>query len=808
MKPVKRVFACFVSLLILLQLPYFAKGQTDTSSISGKFDNYRQHVLHEKVFVHNDKPCYFAGEIIWFKIYIVDGTFHKPLDVSKVAYVELLDNTNKPALQAIIALKAGIGNGSFYLPVSVASGNYKIRAYTNWMKNFSPDYFFEKDITIVNTLTTPIQSTQKEKEQYDIQFFPEGGNLVRGVQSKIAFRAVNSGGNGINFSGTVVDENNIEVVRFKPQKSGIGNFQFTPVAGHNYKAIIKPAGKDSVVKEIPVIYEQGYVLSLSDNQDSTLTAKIQVISNSATPTNQIVFLFVHTRQMIKIAEKINLNNGHADFIIDKSSLGDGISHLTLFNSKQQPVCERLYFKWPRQKLALEVKQNTRLFSPGEKVNLEIHSRNADGVAEPADISIAVYKQDSLQSIDPCNIYNYLWLSSDLKGNIESPEYYFSNSGTEINVAMDNLMLTHGWRRFSWDDLLKNKTPVFEFIPEYEGHIINGKIADTRTNNPAGNILTYLTAPGIQFQLYNCLSDAKGKLSFFTRNFYKSGEISVQTGCGYDPFYKIEIYKPFSKSYSSKIFQPFNLSAKMQQEILEHSIGMQVQNIFAGKDLSRFTEPTTDSMAFFEKPDLKYSLDDYTRFGTMEEVIREYVSGAFLHKKKNKFYLQLSNNQQRESFDEEPLVLFDGIPVCDFNKIIEYDPLRIKTIEILNRKYYSGAIEYCGIISFRTYKGDYADLKLPQNTLVMDYEGLQKQRMFYSPVYELEKKGISRVPDFRNLLYWSPDTKTDMKGEAHLSFYTSDREGDFVIMVQGISANGDAGSQNATLSVIVHDSGLK
>jgi hypothetical protein len=597
----------------------------------------------------------------------------------------------------------------------------------------------------------------------------------------------------------VVDENNKIITSFHPAKFGIGNFLFTPVAGHFYKAIINPEGKDSILKDLPAIHDFGYVMSLSDKENGNLEVIIQTNTKSAF-TNEQVFLFVHTRQMIKVAEKINLVNGIARFKIDKNILGEGISTLTLFNINKQPLCERLYFKRPKQNLTIEVVTNAEQYSPRGKVSLEINTRNAAGIAESADLSVAVYKYDSLQTIDPVTVFNYLWLSSDVAGKIESPEYYFNNSGAEIELEMDNLMLTHGWRRFKWDDLLQNKIPAFQFLPEYEGLIICGKITDLRTNIPAGNILTYLSSPGNHSQFYNNTSNALGEISFYTHNFYNSGEIIIQPACELESIYKLSIENPFSEYYSTNRLPSLLVSGKLQKEFLEHSIGMQVQNIYLGKTLSQFKELTTDSLAFYQKPDRKYFLDEYTRFGTMEEVIREYVSGASLTKKKNSFYIKLANDQKMEFFEKNPLVLFDGIPVCDFTEIVNYDPLQVKKIEVVNKKYYSGPLEFDGIISFTTYKGNHADLKLNPNALVIDYEGLQKQRQFYSPVYEAKSQAAGRVPDFRNLLYWSPDTRTNANGKAQTRFYTSDQTGKYVIMVQGLTSNGNAGFITSSLIV--------
>src|SRR5215831_2778162 len=120
--------------------------QETIRGLTEPFDQYRKKGLQEKLYVHTDKDFFLAGEIIWFKIYYVDGNFHKPLDVSKVAYVEILDKNNKPLMQIKTALKKGTGGGTFFLPASVTSGIYRLRAYTNWMKNFGAGYFFEKPV--------------------------------------------------------------------------------------------------------------------------------------------------------------------------------------------------------------------------------------------------------------------------------------------------------------------------------------------------------------------------------------------------------------------------------------------------------------------------------------------------------------------------------------------------------------------------------------------------------------------------------------------------------------------------------------
>ena len=780
------------SFLMLAFLGSFCQTEV-LNNIKSGFEKYNDKFVHEKIFVHTDKSFYTAGEIVWFKIYDVDASLHKPIDLSKIAYVEILNKELKPVAQAKISLKEGTGNGSLFLPLSFNSGNYKIRAYTNWMKNFSPDYYFEKNLTIVNTLKKLGEASPAEAQKYDIRFFPEGGNLVSGIESKVAFRITDQSGKGIDCKGSIVDENNNNVVNFESLKFGIGQFLFTPSASGKYKAIIKLSDNNAVVADIPEVYERGYTLRLEDLDSSHVKVTVSTNINSDNP---YVYLFVHTRQMIRSAEMLILKNGNAVYIINKKDLGDGISHFILINSIKQPVCERLYFKRPSAQLLISANPDMDEYALRKRVTINIFTLDEKNNSVKADMSLSVFMEDSLQSANDDDISSYLWLSSDLKGHIESPGYYFKNTGKEADQAMDNLMLTHGWQRFKWEDVLNNQAPSFEFAPEYEGHIITGKVTDKKSGLPVENVTTYLTVPGEQYQLGGSVSNKAGKIQFDIKNFYNSGEVIVQSDNQKDSTYRIDILTPFSDKFSELKFPALNLSEDMQDQLISHSISTQVQNTYLSDNLQKFKAPfeTKDSTAFYGQPDKKYFLDDYTRFNTMEEVMREYVAGILLKKQHGKFHIDMMDDTWHIFFREDPLVLLDGLPVLDIDKIIAFDPLKVKKIELVNRQYFLGPINANGIISYSTYKGDLAGFQLDPNAVILEYQGLQLQREFYSPVYDTPKQAESRMPDLRTVLYWSPDIKTNKDGSRQVRFYTSDNPGKYVLFIQGTTADGKCGSQ--------------
>lgn len=761
--------------------------------VQNSFNLYKQNAFIEKIYVHTDKSVYLPGEILWFKVYCVDGNDHKPLNLSKVVYIEVLDNNQSRIVEAKVAMKNGSGDGSLYIPVSVSNGNYKLRAYTSWMKNFGPDFYFEKPITFVNPLKSPDAVTKQNAAAYDINFFPEGGNLVNGIKSKVAFKAVGQNGKGAGLSGVVVNQKNDTVARFKSLKFGMGSFSFTPEERNFYKAIIQIDGSPLITKDIPAANSQGYVMSLSDNASGQL--EVTVKENENLSGN--VYLFVHTRQMVKVAESAAANNGTAIFRINKSDLGEGISHITVFNDAKQPVCERLYFKRPAQRLLIAAGADQPQYGTRKKVTVNVQAKDPAGKALNADMSMSVYRVDSLQAIDGSNIFSYLWLNSDLKGSIESPDFYFRNVNAESDEALDNLMLTQGWRRFQWKDILENRAAAFSFLPEYTGHIITAKIVKSDNGAPAKNIMTYLGIPGKRVQLYTSQSDSSGRLLYETKDFYGAGEVIAQTNELIDSTYRIDILSPFSEQYTKEAAPKFEFNTGQANALKDHSIGIQVLNIYSGDMLKRYYDPHVDSSAFYGKPYKTYKLDDFTRFTTMEEDLREYVSEDNIVKTKGYFHIKVLNN--KGFLDSDPLVLLDGIPVFNMNKVFTVDPLKVRKLEVVPFRYYYGPSTEEGIFSFTTYKGDLGGVELDPRAIVVDYEGMQLSRQFYSPVYDTETRTANRLPDFRNLLYWTPYIKQHGAGDG-ISFYTSDEPGTYVGVIQGLTPKGEPGSAYFTFEV--------
>lgn len=784
------------------------------------FDLYRNHNFQEKLFIHTDKDFYLAGEIIWFKIYNVEGSDNKPVDFSKVAYVEILDYANEPILQAKIKLKEGMGEGSFFLPGNMLSGKYLFRAYTSWMKNFDPEFYFHKEIVVANTIMAQDKALEEktDKSDYHVYFFPEGGHLVQDLQSKIGVKAVDKIGNGIDFKGAILNHQNDTLQIFSPLKNGMGSFTFKPESGKNYKAAITFSDGTKRLYELPEVLEKGLVMLL-ENQGREVKL---VLAANGPETESPVYLMVHTRNKIGMLEKIRMIEGKAELIIPKEKLGEGISHLTLFDEQLRPICERLFFKRPENPLSIEISSDKEGYNLREPVNLHL-SVNEDNLKNDfACLSAAVYLYDTLQATfyGKDNIISYLWLSSDLKGSIQEPEYYFTET-PEAEEAADNLMLTQGWRRFKWKDVItgpgttentmpdsesdaenseegdaiqkgySSKTSLIkhEFLPEPEEHLIKGRLIHKITGEPVVGKRAFLSAPGKSFRFYTDLSNARGEITFFAKDFY--GERSVFLNTEADSIYRIELASPFCNKMIPQRDLSFQLDNRFRQPLSSASINMQVQNIYSGDNLKRISFPDMEKRPFYLKPDKAYMLDDFTRFLTMEEVFREFVPEVLVRLRRGNYTLRVIDEQHRLLFNNPPLMLIDGIPVFDNGEgVVNYDPIIVERLDIIAQKYIYGGFESDGIISLSTYNGNYEGFPLTAETLLLNYAGLQGKREFYSPDYGGDRPLTSRIPDARSLLYWNADI--NISGKQEISFYTSDMPGAYKVVVQGITREGKAG----------------
>lgn len=779
-----RIF--FVYAIIFMFGNRVAAQIKDDTGITEKFIQYQQDHLHEKIYVHTDKDFYLAGETVWFKIYITDAFFNRPLPMSKIAYVEMINNKG-PLLQSAIDINgnSATGNGSFTIPVSALSGEYIFTAYTNWMKNYNDVFFFRKKITIVNTLNNYLTNSEPGKDTVVIKFYPEGGNLVNGLQSRVAFQISDRRDYAAPMQGAIINGANDTVAKFKTAQNCTGSFYFTPQKGNTYKAVLINTPAPYIAK-LPVIYEQGYVISCKEEGGD----KVHITVQSNIENSGSVYLLAHTRQVLKDFQKSYFDNKkQAEFFTDISSLGDGITHFTIFDNERRPVCERLFFKQPTKKATTQLTAAKSTYDRREKAELTIAVKDEEGNPLQANMSASVFLIDSLQQLPVDDIASYLLLYSDLDNNLIQPPLHLKTNVLSDKEALDQLMLVNGWRRFRWEDVFNNK-PCFEYLPETEGQVVKAAVIRRNDGLPAKAVASFISVPGKNFILGNAVSSNDGNVNFIIKKSFQRNEMILQTANPVDDNYTFDVNPYYISNRIPVPKSNFIVSNDLINQLQQRSTYMQVENSFNLENKRRFpASGFEDTTSFYGKPDREYKLDDFTRFLTMEEVLKEFVGEITVKKQGESFFFRVKDKNMGGFFETDPMILIDGVPVFDATRMMKFDPLKINTIDVVESKYFHNSQVYDGIVSFRTYEGDLAGYELNPNAIVIEYNAIQKHQEYYSPQYENEQQKKSRMPDFRNVLLWQPNINTTVDGTAKINFYTSDYKGKFMVYVQGLSSSG-------------------
>ena len=769
-----RNFNLHINLFIWLLLVSLTAGGQLRPSVSGQIQQPVD--PGEKLFAHFSETSVISGELLWFSIFVTDAQLHRPSALSKVAYAELLDASDKPLIQDKILLENGSGFGSFYIPASIQSGVYVFRAYTSWMKNSDPEFYFHKEIRIVNTLRTPEPSVLPATPSVpSVSFFPEGGYLVNGLKSRVGFHVKDPSGHGTDAQGFVMAGKDT-VTLLRTGLNGLGDFYLTPKQGVGYTVILKDHKGKLIPASLPAITDSGLVITIEDSGADRLTLAVNSTENLK---NNVYRVLLHCRSNLIEEHNLGLSESTASLTFDKTNLGAGINHITLFDNSGKPVAERLIFKKPEAS-GFKV-------LPGQSV-YNVRSRAViswSGVPDSLTrLSVAVVRADSLDS--GSDIVSGLYLSSDLHGMVETPEYYFSDA-PDSEARADVLMLTHGWRRFDLSSLYSGKLKSYRFLPELKSHLVSARILDA-SGTPVPGKTAYLSGPGKIIRLYTAMSDSAGRLYFEVKPGMKGSKLIIQPDRS-DSLLRVVAEDPFSDVYKMQKPSVLKLTRAMAAELTRRSIDMQVQDIFREQEtFFSAPPPQQDTIAFYGAPDESYRLDDYVRFPSLEEVMREFVKGVWVRKRAGNFNLTVLNKDVNRMFDKAPVILIDGVPVRNANKLFEADALKISQIDVMTRKIFTGPLITEGLISLRSYAGDMAELIPEEGSAIIDLSGLEEKRIFHAPSYVSIQSRESRLPDRRRILFFNHHISS-AAGAGNQEFYTSDVEGTFYVTVNGLTPGG-------------------
>ena len=378
---------------------------------------------------------------------------------------------------------------------------------------------------------------------------------------------------------------------------------------------------------------------------------------------------------------------------------------------------------------------------------------------------------------------------------------FKKDGLELNNEQ-SLDVTSTIVKQSATSLLSDKNISVAVPVEYNGHFVTGNVVDKLSGKPISGVEVYLSVSGERFYFGKAISDEKGGILFDVGKPYGSQQVVVQLPFLKDSNAVVQINSPYAQVTSLEKFDGTVLFQGPKNQLEDRVFYATIDKSFEkNRETTYFLPHFNDSTVFYGTPDKTYFLDDYTRFNTMEEVLREYVVEVDLRKSNQQYKFSVLDIPNKKSFDNNPLVLVDGVPTSDINKVVAFDPLKIKRLDIVSRKFFLGDQTYDGIVSLITYNGDLAGFELDRQTLVVDYPGIPMKRQFKHVQYVDKDAAKSRVPDLRVLLCWDPYINIKKQQTQAFTFYTPDLVGNYIIEIRGVTENGKVLTQQHYFSVV-------
>lgn len=475
-----------ILLLLLLSVAGFSQAITG--------DNFRSNLEYlatnfpqEKIYIHYDKSSYNAGEFIYFKAYLSEGI--NASAISKTLYVDFTDSAGKLMQHQVLPIEQAGAYGSFEIPYKYTAERIGIKVYTRWMLNFDSSFLYQKDIKI--SQTKKLKKAPPAQQAVSLQFFPEGGSSIAGVNGIIAFKANYSNGLPAAITGKIVDQAGNTVTTIKTEHDGMGVFLLEPVAGNTYKAQWKDAANKTYETALPGVLTEGLNLSISNAPGK----KNFTIRRSQASGGRFIkgYIVATMQQNLVYMASVNLENTTAAAgNIPTVELPSGILTVTVFDSSWIAVAERICF----------VNNLDYRFEPEAgfaSLSFSKRSANMLSVFVPAGIraNLSLSVTDGASQTDSSdNIISRLLLTSDIKGDIYRAHYYLSDTTQTIVNHLDLVMLTHGWRRIKWDDLIKTKMPVVKYPNDVEYLTLRGKVFGmTQQDSKTGAVLMLIMEKG-------------------------------------------------------------------------------------------------------------------------------------------------------------------------------------------------------------------------------------------------------------------------------------------------------------------------
>ena len=745
------------------------------SSINYRLGHWSEYLNQDKVYLHTDKAIYAQKDTIWFKAYI-KSTFngfynHKPSNL----YIELIGQDSSIQYQIVSPVIEGEAKGQIIISDFIPIGKYQLRAFTSLMKNYGQNLAFFKPIEIVGYNSFPENHLADDSLKIDIQFLPEGGHSVVDITSRIAFKAINTKGHGVDLQGTIFDQSGDSVTSFQTFHKGMGSFFLKLRRNTSYFAIIKDIpGKF----ELPQPLNQAYHLSVLHINSNDLKLIIQ--STVANSSEEFYLMAIHNNQLI-YQGKLKLNNGIAIIKLPKQNFPPGITHFTIFDQTGIPRAERLVLlKGSLTKL--DVFHSTEKLKPRQKVTLIVSNETSGG-------SYSVSVTDALQYTKgdyDQNIVSELMLSSELSGYIEDPFYYFTSNDLDTERALDLVMLTHGWKRYNWGDIMEEEPVIVDSLQVF-GFGLSGKVLNKK-GRPSENINISLLSLDDNPFIAQTSSNSLGEFRFSNISFEDSLEVALKTTNKNGKKLNLNIYLNSSfpkyghynhRTINTKLKRDyFKKAAKKREEI---NLSFDKSTIVLDAITVEEKGYSAGNRKLYLEPDLKYDSSNILP-GKVMNTIRTIPQVRIVDSDG-----EMDIQFWRGTEQLKTLILLNGMPL-EPAMLKSISSNEIESIDILSDiskiDYYETQDKLGRVIAINTKNPVKRPIAGVNNYTL---KGFTSSIEFYAPKYTSDNNPVK--PDYRSTILWNPNLTFDRNGKLEVSFYNSNLARQLQVVIEGIDSRG-------------------
>ncbi|MGZ3886952.1 MAG: hypothetical protein ACXVBP_05945 [Flavisolibacter sp.] len=763
-------------------------------SLDSTLARYSRDYTTEKVWLHYDKAVYNPGETIWFKAYIMKGLL--PGGENRNLYVDWVADNGEVLSHTVAPVVEASSTGQFDIPEKYTGHFIHVRAYTKWMLNFDTAFLYSRDIRVLGQR----KAGAKTVAVPTLQFFPEGGDAIAGVTNKIAFMANDQWGNPVAVKGTVRNGKGAVVDSFRSVHDGMGYFFLLPQEGATYTAKWKDAKGSEHTTTLPPVKASGISMQVVVSGSKRY---INLVSSQNLPDHlKQVHIIGTIAQGEAFKTDVSFTPGNSTRrIIPTESFPSGILTITMFDADWNAISERITF----------INNHDFSFQPQMEVlhwGLNRRAKNEIQITLPdslqgANLSLAV-TDAALERDTASNIISHFLLSSDIRGRVFRPAYYFANTADSTAQQLDLVMLTHGWRRFKWEDLAKGKFPLLTYPKDSNYLSLSGKVYGVSKSLLTGteSVVLILKARDSANKMMLMPLNKDGSFNdpdfvFFDtlKVYYKlkskllgSAEARFMTDRLPAPNY-VEVSKNFMTP------DPLTDTTGNFRNALLAAEALRLQEQEKGKVMETVTV-TAKTKPPLQVMDEKYarglfSGGDGYQFDVTTDPFAMGRTDIFSYLQGKVAGLQISTGAGTPSLSWRggtPQLYLDEMQV-DADFLTSVPVSDIAYIKVFRPPFMGGVGGGAnGAIAIYTRKGDDARTRpggLSSNTV----SGYTPIRQFYSPNYErFDKRNDQK--DVRTTLYWNPMILTTPASRSvKISFFNNDVSKSFRVVIEGLSKEG-------------------